>query len=87
VDDEAEVRVTVGAFLRNAGYVMTNVTNGEDAVIKLPTGERFDLMITDDAMPGANGFAVLDRASYCPILPSPWKDSTHTLIPIQNVAM
>jgi CheY-like chemotaxis protein len=59
VDDEAEVRVTVGAFLRNAGYVMTNVTNGEDAVIKLPTGERFDLMITDDAMPGANGFAVL----------------------------
>ena len=62
VDDEADVLVTVGAFLRKAGYVVTKVTNGEDAVAKLLTGERFDLMITDYAMPGANGFDILQRA-------------------------
>jgi len=29
----------------------------------------------------------LDRASYSRILPSPWKDSTHPLIAVRDVAM
>jgi hypothetical protein len=35
----------------------------------------------------AVGRPPLIRASYCPILPTPWKDSTHPLIAVSNVAM
>ncbi len=31
--------------------------------------------------------ATLDRASYCPILSTPWKNLTHALIGVPNVAM
>jgi len=62
VDDEADVLVTVGAFLRNAGYVVTGVTTGAQALEMLLAGNQFDAIVTDYALPGSNGIDILRQA-------------------------
>jgi PAS domain S-box-containing protein len=62
VDDDADVLVTVAAFLRNAGYLVTTVDTGAKALAMLLAGNRFDAIVTDYAMPGSNGIDVLQQA-------------------------
>jgi CheY-like chemotaxis protein len=62
VDDDNDVLVTVAAFLRNAGYLVTCVDTGGKALALLLTGNRFDAIVTDYAMPGASGIDVLEQA-------------------------
>jgi CheY-like chemotaxis protein len=62
VDDEADVLITIGAFLRSAGYRVTNVESGDKALTRLLAGERFDAIVTDYAMPGLNGLSLLQQA-------------------------
>jgi PAS domain S-box-containing protein len=59
VDDEADVLVTVAAFLRSSGYLVTGVENGDLALARLLSGEHFDAIVTDYAMPGLNGINLL----------------------------
>jgi PAS domain S-box-containing protein len=62
VDDDNDVLVTVAAFLRNAGYLVTSVDTGGKALALLLAGNRFDAIVTDYAMPGADGIDVLEQA-------------------------
>jgi PAS domain S-box-containing protein len=59
VDDEADVLITVGAFLRSSNYLVTSVDTGDKALARLLAGERFDAIVTDYAMPGVNGINLL----------------------------
>jgi PAS domain S-box-containing protein len=62
VDDEADVLITIGAFLRSAGYLVTCVETGDKALARILTGGRFDAIVTDYAMPGLNGLSLLRQA-------------------------
>jgi PAS domain S-box-containing protein len=62
VDDAPDVLLTVGAFLRNAGLDVTRAETGDLALKKLMAGQRFDIVITDFAMPGLNGLDLLLQA-------------------------
>jgi PAS domain S-box-containing protein len=62
VDDAADVLVTAGAFLRHAGFAVTRVSSGQQALQHLATGARCDAIVTDFAMPHLNGIALLQEA-------------------------
>jgi PAS domain S-box-containing protein len=62
VDDEPDVLVTGAAFLRHSGFAVTQVENAAKALQLLRTGERFDALVTDYAMPGSNGLDLVHRA-------------------------
>lgn len=59
VDDEPDIRYTLGIFLESKGFVVTVAENGKVALEKLATGTH-DLMILDLIMPIVDGFGVLD---------------------------
>jgi signal transduction histidine kinase/DNA-binding response OmpR family regulator len=55
VDDDPDVLVTMGAFLERAGLRVARASGGVQALAILASGERFDALVTDHAMPGLNG--------------------------------
>ena len=61
VDDDDEVRTVTSDTVREIGYQVLAVASAEDALAKLEE-ERFDLLITDVAMPGTNGVELARRA-------------------------
>jgi two-component system, chemotaxis family, sensor kinase CheA len=42
--------------LKAAGYEVTTAGGGEEAIVLLQKGRRFDVILTDIDMPGMNGF-------------------------------
>ena len=54
VDDDDEVRIITTDMIRELGYMVVSVGNGDGALARL-RAESFDLMITDVLMPGMNG--------------------------------
>lgn len=58
VDDEDIILNTVGKDLEEAGYQVTTVDNGEEAITLLERG-HFDLVLTDLVMEGVDGIQVL----------------------------
>jgi CheY-like chemotaxis protein len=61
VDDDRQVRRFIGESLRNLGYNVVDVANGQDALAQL--GQKpFDLLVVDFAMPGMNGAEVARAA-------------------------
>src|SRR6266571_4405523 len=61
VDDEASIRLTLGALLERAGYDVTSAESGEQAV-QLLERQPFDLLLTDLKMPGIDGMQVVAAA-------------------------
>ena len=61
VDDEASIRLTLGALLERTGYEVTSADGGEQAV-QLLEGQAFDLLLTDLRMPGIDGMQVVTAA-------------------------
>jgi len=59
VDDDASLCKLLAAVLRSAGYETVTAFNGEGAV-EVFRAERPDLILLDFAMPGMNGFEVVD---------------------------
>jgi DNA-binding NtrC family response regulator len=57
-DDEAGVRESLAEVLREEGYEVTAVADGEAAIEALGQSE-FDLVVTDIRMPGVDGLTVL----------------------------
>lgn len=60
-DDEEDFRQLLKTILTKKGYRVTEAVNGEEA-LDLIDREYFDIIITDLKMPGADGFAVLERS-------------------------
>jgi DNA-binding NtrC family response regulator len=61
VDDEASIRLTLGAMLTRAGYEVTSAGDGEEAVALLER-QAFDLLLVDLKMPGMGGMQVVTAA-------------------------
>ena len=61
VDDEASIRLTLGALLERAGYQVTSAEGGEQAV-QLLERQGFDLLLTDLKMPGIDGLQLVAAA-------------------------
>jgi two-component system, sensor histidine kinase and response regulator len=68
VDDHATNRRLLAAFLKGWGARPTVVESGEAALATLagPDGMRVRLMLLDGAMPGMDGFAVVERMRALP---------------------
>jgi signal transduction histidine kinase len=52
VEDDDEVRETVAAALRAAGYEIYSAVTADEALARLNVGERYDAVFTDVVMPG-----------------------------------
>ena len=57
VDDEAEVRETLGEILTRAQHRVTMVSSGHEALERL-AGQRYDVIFADMRMPGIDGRAL-----------------------------
>ncbi len=61
VEDEKAIRETIQEFLNRNGYKVSSAPNGLEAMDKL-TGEEYDLVITDLAMPKMDGFGLMSQS-------------------------
>ena len=55
VDDDRAVRVATCEMLSEAGHEVVEAAGGAEALDLLGSGRRFDLLVTDFAMPGMDG--------------------------------
>lgn len=62
VDDAEGVRLALEACLRLNGYEVVAASSGDEA-LELLRGERFDLLLTDQSMPGLSGLELTRAAS------------------------
>ena len=60
IDDEVDLLRPFVLFLREKGYFVETVTNGQDGIVKV-TNEHFDLILLDEMMPGLDGLATLQE--------------------------
>src|SRR3546814_9745980 len=60
VDDSAFFRNLLTPLLSVAGYEVTAVEGGEQAMALCERGDRFDAIISDIEMPGMNGFQLAE---------------------------
>ena len=66
VDDEEEVRLSVGEFLETQGFVVTEAEDGEEALAKAFT-EKPDLILLDLRLPKVDGYQVCQTLKGNPI--------------------
>ncbi|MBI4811465.1 MAG: response regulator [Ignavibacteriales bacterium] len=57
VEDESLIGWSIGNILKRAGYRVTVVESGEEALGKI-NSTRFDIVVTDFMLPKINGFEV-----------------------------
>ncbi len=62
VEDKDSLRTMLQEMLKAEGLHVDCSATGSNAVERLRGGERFDLVLTDWRLPGADGLAVLDAA-------------------------
>ena len=60
VDDEKDIRISVGQIFEISGYEVTKAEDGNDCINKLER-ETPDIVILDIMMPGMNGWDVAAR--------------------------
>jgi CheY-like chemotaxis protein len=60
VDDDPDIRDSVGECLRDEGYEVHTAGNGQEALDRLAFGLRPSVILLDLMMPVLNGFEVLD---------------------------
>ncbi|TPG51850.1 response regulator [Roseomonas nepalensis] len=71
VDDEPIVREVLSAQLADLGYAVTEAADGNAALAALDAAEPFDILVSDLAMPGLDGVALIREAQRCqPGLPA-----------------
>ena len=66
VDDEEEVRLSVGEFLETKGFVIAHAGDGEEALAKAFT-EKPDLILLDLRLPKVDGYQVCQTLKGNPI--------------------
>ena len=60
-DDEERMRKLLGDFLKNAGYIVLEASDGEEAINTFVNNRDLDLMILDVMMPKLNGYEVCEE--------------------------
>ncbi|RSV31735.1 hybrid sensor histidine kinase/response regulator [Sphingomonas sp. ABOLH] len=65
VEDDSEVRAVVAAQLEAAGHSIVVHDSAVQAVAMLEAGDRFDMVLTDYAMPDLSGIEVAARVRAC----------------------
>lgn len=73
VEDEILIRIVTADVLRDAGHVVIEASNGEEAVALLGAGIKIDLLVSDLRMPGAiDGLKLVafvrERMPHLPVL-------------------
>ena len=66
VDDETEMRSSIGEFLQNSGYAICDAGDGEEALAKTFT-EKPDLILLDLRLPKVDGYQVCQTLKGNPI--------------------
>src|SRR5206468_12541062 len=59
VDDESDARTMLSTILRRCGAAVTTASSTDEALVAMR--EPHDLVITDIAMPGQDGFALIQK--------------------------
>jgi two-component system cell cycle response regulator CpdR len=62
VDDEPIVRAVAALMLEDIGCEVVTAADAADALKKLSTDSRIEILITDINMPGMNGYELAERA-------------------------
>jgi DNA-binding NtrC family response regulator len=62
-DDDASLRRVIEVKLKQKGYDVKAVGDGESALVELKRG-KFDLLLTDMKMPNMDGITLLERAKH-----------------------
>jgi PAS domain S-box-containing protein len=60
VDDDSLILLNTTAMLEDGGHRVTSAYSGAEALSALRRGDRFDLVITDYAMPGMTGAQLIE---------------------------
>ncbi|SEI63899.1 two-component system, chemotaxis family, response regulator CheY [Allopseudospirillum japonicum] len=66
VDDSATILLSLTNILKQAGFHVESAKNGQEALQKLSTGGKPDLIITDINMPIMNGIELIKSAKALP---------------------
>jgi two-component system chemotaxis response regulator CheY len=66
VDDSTTMQEMVGFTLTRAGFAVTRVGNGQEALSRLETTAKFDLIITDLNMPVMDGITFIKKLRALP---------------------
>jgi len=61
VDDSSFFRSMLTPVLQAAGFEVTALASGEEALALIAKGARFDLVVSDIEMPGIDGFELAER--------------------------
>jgi response regulator RpfG family c-di-GMP phosphodiesterase len=61
VDDEENIRLTFGEFIRNAGHEAYTAKDGEEALQIIERESPFALVVSDMSMPNMNGIELLTK--------------------------
>jgi CheY-like chemotaxis protein len=64
VDDDDLVRAGAAAMLEAIGHSVVQVSSGTQALEHLASGEAFDVLVTDQRMPGMMGVDLIRRARF-----------------------
>ena len=62
VDDDESVRAVLGEQLRELGFQVDEVADGNSAIERLKANGSYDVLLTDFAMPGMNGLDTIRQA-------------------------
>jgi PAS domain S-box-containing protein len=60
IDDDALILLNTTAMLEDGGHRVTTAYSGSEALVALRRGDKFDLVITDYAMPGMTGAQLIE---------------------------
>jgi len=66
VDDSTTVLLSTASILTKSGYEVAKAASGDEALGKLKSGLKPDLMITDLNMPGMNGIELIKAVRQMP---------------------
>jgi len=66
VDDAISMRGLLSMTLNNLGYNVVEANDGEDAMIKLSSSNKIDLIITDLNMPKMDGIELIKKLKLDP---------------------
>jgi CheY-like chemotaxis protein len=65
IDDDADAREAIAEALRESGATVTSSASVRDALQDMAT-QRFDIVVSDIAMPGADGYAFIQAVRTLP---------------------